>query len=120
MAKSRHRIIADITDCFRGTAYTDCYVGITSDIQARLFWDHHVSPTLDRWIYRKASSNLVAREIEEHFLAAGMDGGSGGGDKKSKIVYAYKKTSLTTPCSTRTTATNEERKRARNPEDTGA
>jgi len=32
-----------------------------------------------------------------NFLDKGMDGGPGGGDEDSKIVYAYKKTSLTNP-----------------------
>jgi len=49
----------------------------------------------DMWIYVTASSDTVAREIEQLFLDAGMDGGSGGGDKTSKVVYTYKKTSST-------------------------
>ena len=97
MAKSKQEIIDDITNHFKGKAYKDCYVGITSDIDSRLFGDHNVSKDKGHWIYRAASSNSAARDIEQHFLNAGMDGGAGGGDKDSTIVYAYKKTSTTKP-----------------------
>ncbi|MBT8398434.1 MAG: hypothetical protein HKO65_07920 [Gemmatimonadetes bacterium] len=97
MAKKKQQIIADIAEYFLGTAYSDCYVGITSDVHARLFGDHQVSQTSDRWIHRTASSHFVAREVEEYFLSAGMDGGSGGGDRRSRLVYAYKRTSQTLP-----------------------
>lgn len=97
MAKSKQDIISDIAAYFKGMAYKNCYVGITSDVQSRLFGDHKVSKENGRWIYRTASSNSVAREIEQHFLDAGMDGAPGGGDATSKIVYAYRKTSYTKP-----------------------
>jgi hypothetical protein len=97
MAKSKQEIIDDIAAHFKGTAYKDCYVGIASDAESRLFEDHNVSKENGRWIYSTASSNSVAREIEQHFLDAGMDGGPGGGSATSKMVYAYKKTSYTNP-----------------------
>ena len=97
MAKTKQVIINDITNHFKGKTYSGCYVGITSDVDSRLFGDHNVSKEKGHWIYKAASSNTVAREIEQHFLDAGMDGGGGGGDETSKIVYAYKKTSSTNP-----------------------
>lgn len=97
MAKTKQEIINEITDHFKGKAYSGCYVGITSDVDRRLFGDHNVSREDSHWIYRTASSHTVAREIEQYFLDAGMDGGGGGGDETSKIVYAYKKTSSTNP-----------------------
>ena len=97
MAKSKQEIINDIVLHFKGTAYRTCYAGITSDVESRLFGDHNVSKENGHWIYRPASSNSVAREIEQHFLDLGMDGGPGGGDASSRIVYAYKKTSSTNP-----------------------
>jgi hypothetical protein len=97
MAKSKQEIIADIAGYFKGTAYKNCYVGITSDVESRLFGDHNVSEENGRWIYRTASSNSIARDVEKHFVDASMDGGPGGGDYTSKIVYAYKKTSYTNP-----------------------
>jgi hypothetical protein len=97
MAMSKQRMIRDFTGCFLGTPFESCCVGITSDVPGRLFGDHKVSQALDRWIYRTASSHLVAREVEAYFLSAGMDGGSGGGDRKSQIVYAYRKTQVSIP-----------------------
>ena len=97
MAKSKQEIINDITNHFRGISYKNCYIGITSNIESRLFGDHNVSRENGHWIYRTASSASVAREIEQYFLDKGMDGGSGGGDENSRIVYAYKKTSTTNP-----------------------
>jgi len=97
MAKSKQEIINEIAAYFKGIPYKQCYVGITSDVESRLFGDHNVSKATGRWIYATASSNRVAREIEQHFLDAGMDGGPGGGDATSRIVYAYKKTSYTNP-----------------------
>ena len=97
MAKTKQEIINDIANHFKGIAYQNCYIGITSDVEGRLFGDHKVSKEKGHWIYRTASSSSVAREIERYFLNAGMDGGSGGGDASSRIVYAYKKTSYTNP-----------------------
>lgn len=97
MAKSKQEIIDDIANYFKGIAYNKCYIGITSDVDSRLFGDHNVSKDEGHWVYRTASSHTVAREVEKHFLASGMDGGSGGGDESSRIVYAYKKTSSTRP-----------------------
>ncbi len=96
MAKTKQEIIDDIANHFKNNVHSGCYVGITSDVDDRLFGDHNVSKE-NGWIYRLASSDTVAREIEKHFLDAGMDGGGGGGDERSKIVYAYKKTSSTKP-----------------------
>ena len=62
-----------------------------------MFTDHNVSEENGHYIARIASSDTVAREIEKHFIDAGMDGGGGGGDETSKAVYAYQKTSSTKP-----------------------
>jgi len=97
MANTKQEIINDFSNYFKGITYSSCYIGITSDINNRLFGDHGVSRENDHWIYRTASSNTIAREIEKHFLDAGMDGGTGGGDKTSNIVYAYQKTRSTNP-----------------------
>ncbi len=94
MAKSKQEIIKEIADHFKGVAYSKCYVGITADVQKRLFDDHNV-PRKGKdggyWIHRSASSNAVAREIEKHFLEKGMGGGGGGGGTQATTVYAYKK-----------------------------
>ena len=97
MATTKPEIIDDIANHFKNKVYSECYVGITSDVDDRLFGDHNVPKENGHWIYRTAISDTVAREIEKHFLDSGMDGGGGGGDATSKIVYAYKKTSSTNP-----------------------
>jgi len=97
MAKNKQEIINDIANHFKGIAYKNCYVDITSEVDSRLFGDHKVSRENGHLIYRTASSHLVAHEVEKHFLDAGMDGGSEGGDETSQIVYACKKTSSTNP-----------------------
>lgn len=95
MAKTKQEIINDITNHFKGKVYSNYYVGITSDIESRLFGDHNVSKENGHWIYSPANSHIIARGIEQHFIDAGMDGSGGGGDETSKIVYAYKKTTTT-------------------------
>ena len=97
MVKSKEEIIKNISDHFKNINYNVCYVGITSDVNGRLFGDHNISRENNHWIYRTASSSSIAREIEQHFIDLGMDGVGGGGDEESKIVYAYKKTSSTNP-----------------------
>lgn len=67
------------------------YVGIASDPRTRLFNDHNVQERGDDWIYRDCGTHQVARDIEQHFLNQGCDGGPGGGDHTTRFVYAYKK-----------------------------
>ena len=97
MTHLKQEIINNITKHFRGENYNNIYVGITSDAKKRLFEDHNVSKKNGYWIHRTATSHNIAREVEKYFLDVGMDGGSGGGDESSSIVYAYKKTSYTNP-----------------------
>jgi hypothetical protein len=97
MAKTKQEIIADIADHFSGQNYRQCYVGITSDIDKRLFGDHKVSKKSDTWIYRIATNNQIARDVEQYFLDKGMDGAGGGGDLTATTVYAYRKSSITDP-----------------------
>jgi hypothetical protein len=79
-------------------AYWRWYVGISQDARSRLFSGHGVDRDRDAWIYRCASSSQVARNVEDYFVnECGTDGGSGGGDATTDMVYAYKKSSRTTP-----------------------
>lgn len=72
--------------------YSDWYVGIASDPKERLFEDHNVDKETNGWIYRKAESSDIAREIEEYLIdVLGTDGDTGGGDETTDWVYAYKK-----------------------------
>jgi len=93
------KIIQEIKDYIRkyGGSFPSWYIGITEDPKGRLFNEHNVSEKNGNWIYQPTSSSATARNIEQHFLGLGMDGGSGGGDYLSKAVYSYKKTSSTNP-----------------------
>jgi len=73
------------------------YVGITNDIDRRLFTEHGVDEDNALWIWEPTSDDSIARSIEKHFADAGLEGGGGGGDDDSTFVYAYKMTTSTTP-----------------------
>ena len=97
MAQSKKEIIEDIQSYIteRGGDIEKWYVGIAADPEKRLFDNHSVDENKDKWIYCTASSSKVAREVEEHFLDKGADGGPGGGGKDTKSVYAYRISSRT-------------------------
>jgi hypothetical protein len=80
----------------KGGAYRTWYVGITNEPDRRLFDEHGVDKS-GAWVHGSATSNTVARRVEQHFIKLGCDGAPGGGDVKSKGVYAYKKTASTKP-----------------------
>ncbi len=79
-----------------GYPWRQWYAGITNDAKRRLFDDHGVAET-GRWIYRTLPSVAEARRLEAALLRRGMDGGAGGGDNTSTVVYAYLKTGTTNP-----------------------
>lgn len=100
MPKSKQEIIDDIKSHMqkRGGEYSDWYVGISKDAKDRLFNGHSVKEKKDVWIYRKAGSPQTAREVEDYFVnTLDTDGGTGGGDETSDMVYAYKKAKHTNP-----------------------
>lgn len=69
--------------------YSDFYVGITNDVQRRLFIEHNVLKEKSWWIYRTAIDCDTARKVEKYFLEKGMRGDTGGGNDESVIVYCY-------------------------------
>lgn len=92
MAKSKEEIITDIDNHLQKSGkqyYSDFYVGITNDVERRLFEEHNVNRETMWWIYRTANSKSVAQEIEEYYLNKGMQGSTGGGSDESCIVYCY-------------------------------
>jgi len=99
MAMTTQEIIHDFDSHMKqeGNGYRNWYVGITSDPRARLFDEHQVSETNGWWIFRTATTTDSARAVEDHFLALGCDGGPGGGDTRTRCVYAYRKTFNTAP-----------------------
>ena len=98
MAQTAKQIIADIDAHLQKSSakhYKDFYVGITKDIDDRLF-DFHQVPQKDHWyIYQKATDDDESRAVETHFLDIGMDGGDGGGDEESVFVYCYEISNVT-------------------------
>ena len=69
--------------------YSDFYVGITNDVERRLFQEHKVNRETMWWIFRTATSKAVAEQVENYYLDKGMQGDTGGGTEESKIVYCY-------------------------------
>ena len=75
--------------------YKDWYVGITEDINERLFNFHKVDKQKAGWVFIRAESSDTARSIEKYFLdTRKTDGGPGGGDEP-EFVYAYRITDYT-------------------------
>jgi hypothetical protein len=73
------------------------YIGITSEIERRLFGDHRVPPANHWYICRQAASSEAAREAEQALLALGFDGRPAPESDDGVFVYAYLKTVLTEP-----------------------
>jgi hypothetical protein len=80
-----------------GGPYSAWYAGIATDPRVRLFNDHGVAEKNDAWIFEDCVTDIAARKVEEHFLAKGCDGDTGGGDSLTKYAYAYKKNLYTNP-----------------------
>jgi len=97
MARTKQDIIDEFSSYIVGNGNNGngWYVGITKDRDERLFNFHNVKENGGVWISWEAPSTEIAREIEKYFLDRGADGGTGGGDDDSNIVYAYKITSYT-------------------------
>ncbi len=78
-----------------GIANSGWYVGITSDVEERLFGYHRV-PRHNHWyIYRRAIDGAEARDVEAAYHRAGCKGAGGGGDRGAVYVYAYAITLVT-------------------------
>ena len=99
MAKTNQTLVNEIVDHLKngcgGGKNSEYYVGITKNIENRLFGDHNVTKEGHCYIFRNANSASNARIIEKYFLDGGMKGGDGGGDADSKYVYVYKISSST-------------------------
>ena len=94
---TKNSIISDFEKYVGTDNYSDWYVGITNDIDRRLFNEHKVDKKQDKWIHSPADSKDVAQEVEEYFLNKGMDGDTGGGNDDTTHAYAFRKNSHTDP-----------------------
>ena len=100
MANTKDQIIAAFQAHITkgGGGHSKWYVGITKDVESRLFNHHGVKRNGDWWIYDQAYTSDSARAVEDYFVnMCGTDGGLGGGDEDSTFVYAYKKAAHTVP-----------------------
>lgn len=92
MKKTFNQIVADIDSLLEKSQkeyYSDFYVGITNDVERRLFGEHNVQKVGQWWIYRDAINKATAQSVEEYYLNKGMKGDTGGGTDDSTIVYCY-------------------------------
>lgn len=71
------------------------YIGITSNVNRRLFGFHNVDEEHNLWIHCPADNIRTARMVEKYFLDLGMQGGDGGGNDNSTTVYCYEVTEYT-------------------------
>ncbi len=72
-----------------GIPNSSWYVGITADIDERLFGYHNV-PRQDHWfIFRRCVDVNSARALEAAYHRAGCKGGPGGGAFGCVYIYAY-------------------------------
>ena len=92
---TKEKIIADITNYLQTSNYPGFYIGITNDVERRLFEEHNVSKQNGCWIYIEADSKSIAQDVEEYFLDKGMQGDTGGGNDDSTYVYCYQITLYT-------------------------
>lgn len=98
MKKNFEEIIADIDQHLTKSNkqyYSNFYIGITNDVNRRLFGEHNVSRDNAWWIYREADDKETAQNVEEYYLQKGMQGDTGGGISQSRYVYCYEITNRT-------------------------
>ncbi len=64
-------------------------MGIATDAKDRLANGHGLNTEngIDKWMLYPAESSVDARVIEQYYLDAGLDGGSGGGNDSTTQVY---------------------------------
>ena len=76
--------------------YPDWYVGVTKDLEDELFELHGVEEN-GIWISFGADSEEVANKVQKYFLDKKCEGNPKLVEDDTRIVYAYKKNSKTTP-----------------------
>lgn len=90
-------IIKEISDHLGKSSkqyYHDFYIGITNDVERRLFGEHNVPRNGHWWIHRAADTETHSRTAEKYFLDKGMKGGTGGGGTDCIYVYCYEISNL--------------------------
>jgi hypothetical protein len=67
------------------------HIGVTHDPRQRLFDEHEVDYQSDAWIYRRATSEGEALQVQSYFLEFGLADGEEGWRPGACTVYAYRK-----------------------------
>ncbi len=92
MKQKFDQIVADFDSHLQSSQreyYSDFYVGITNDVERRLFGEHNVQREKNWWIFREALDKVTAQKVEEYYLDKGMQGDTGGGNDDTVFVYCY-------------------------------
>ena len=97
-----YRFVRRIMDSLKNEGYPvevqDFYVGITNDVDRRLFEEHLLDEETDSFRVEQFNTVEDAREVEAFFLnEMGLDGGAGGGEDDSVFVYIYLKSEDSDP-----------------------
>lgn len=77
--------------------YFDWYIGLTDNAEKTLFEEHKLNLGTDMWIYEEVPSNSDGCRIREYFLNMGCAGGLLRKEKKMRYIYAYRRSSKTSP-----------------------
>ena len=93
MAKLLNNIIMEILQFIyrEGGNPKTWYIGVTHDPRQRLFDEHQVDYQNDAWIYRIATSESEALQVQSYFLEYGLAEGEEGWRPGACTVYAYRK-----------------------------
>jgi len=93
MSKSANIIILELLEFIyrEGSDPKTWYIGVTNDPRKKLFDEHQVHYQNDAWIYRIATSEGEALQVQSYFLEFGLDESEEGWRPGACAVYAYKK-----------------------------
>jgi hypothetical protein len=93
MANFMNNIILDILEFIyrEGGDPKTWYIGVANDPRKQLFDEHQVHYQNDAWIYRTATSEGEALQVQSYFLEFGLDASEKGWQPGACTVYAYKK-----------------------------
>ena len=93
MAKLFNIIIMEILEFIyrEGGDPETWHIGVTNDPRQRLFDEHQVDYLNDAWIYRTATSEGEALQVQAYFLEFRLTEGEEGWQPGTCAVYAYRK-----------------------------
>ena len=92
MAKSANVILEILEFIYReGGDPRTWHIGVTHDPRQRLFDEHQVDYVNDPWIYRIATSEGEALQVQSYFLEFGLFEGEEEWLPGACAVYAYRK-----------------------------